>query len=418
MYASFKFPIDIVKQTNGNVFIYNNATGDYVKSLTSEYVELICNDNGIVKLVQEAGAEYFDPALVVKTQVLPAAAVAFSGNCLDLSQLLATDFFFELAGSGGGCCDLDATLTVGNSAGANDIDLNNNDLLNVDKTTFNLATAETSGVAQLNWNDTDGTLNLGLKGGLINRIGQQLVVRARNTSGSLISKGSVVKVVGVAGGFVGINLAQADSVANSETAFGIVAEDIADSSNGFVAINGIIHGVNTNAFTEGDILYLSTTTPGAITNVKPASPNYIVVVGYVAKKSATDGHILLHVQNDTRQAVDIQAACSDETTALTTGTAKLTFRMPYAMTLTSVRASLTTAQTSGSIFTVDINQNGSSVLGTKLTIDNTEKTSVTAATPATITTSALTDDSEITIDIDQIGNGTATGLKITLIGTR
>ena len=47
--------------------------------------------------------------------------------------------------------------------------------------------------------------------------------------------------------------------------------------------------------------------------------------------------------------------------------------MPYAMTLTSVRASLNTAQTSGSIFTVDINESGSSVLSTKLTIDNTEK---------------------------------------------
>jgi hypothetical protein len=114
----------------------------------------------------------------------------------------------------------------------------------------------------------------------------------------------------------------------------------------------------------------------------------------------------------------IQLAASDETTALTTGTAKVTFRMPFAMTLTAVRASLTTAQASGSIFTVDINQGGSSVLGTKLTIDNTELTSTTAATPATITTSALTDDAEITIDIDQIGDGTATGLKITLIGTR
>ena len=66
-------------------------------------------------------------------------------------------------------------------------------------------------------------------------------------------------------------------------------------------------------------------------------------------------------------------ACSDESTALTAGTAKITFRMPYAMTLTSVRASLSTAQTSGSIFTVDINESGSSVLSTKLTIDNTEK---------------------------------------------
>jgi hypothetical protein len=111
-------------------------------------------------------------------------------------------------------------------------------------------------------------------------------------------------------------------------------------------------------------------------------------------------------------------ACSDETTALTTGTAKITFRLPHAVTLTAVRASLTTAQTSGSIFTVDINEGGTSVLSTKLTIDNTEKTSTTAATAAVISDSALADDAEITIDIDQIGDGTAKGLKITLIGTR
>jgi hypothetical protein len=417
MYASFKFPIVIVKQTNGNVFIYNANTNEYVKSLTSEYVELICNDNGIVKLVQEAGAEYFDPALVKATEVVPNAAVNFTGKCSDLSELLATDFFFEL-GSSGSCCDLSSTLTVGNSAGANDIDLNNNDLLNVDKATFNLGTSDTAGAGQMAWNNTDGTIDLGMQGGLKNKLGHQLFVKARNNSGSAITKGSVVKVVGVAGGFIGINLAQANSVANSETAFGIVAEDIADASNGFVGINGIIHGLNTNAFTEGDILYLSTATPGAITNVKPATPNYIVVIGYVAKKSATDGHILLHVQNDTRQAVEIQLAASDETTALTTGTAKVTFRMPHAMTLTAVRASLTTAQASGSIFTVDINESGTSILSTKLTIDNTEKTSVTAATPAVISDSSLADDAEITVDIDQIGNGTATGLKITLIGTR
>jgi hypothetical protein len=111
-------------------------------------------------------------------------------------------------------------------------------------------------------------------------------------------------------------------------------------------------------------------------------------------------------------------AASDETTALTTGTAKVTFRMPYAMTITAVRASLSTAQASGSIFTVDINEGGTTILSTKLTIDNTEKTSTTAATAAVISDTALADDAEITIDIDQIGNGTAKGLKVTIIGTR
>lgn len=111
-------------------------------------------------------------------------------------------------------------------------------------------------------------------------------------------------------------------------------------------------------------------------------------------------------------------AASDESTALTTGTAKITFRMPYAFTLTAVRASLTTAQTSGSIFTVNINDSGTTILSTKLTIDNTEKTSTTAATAPVISDTSLADDAEITIDIDQVGDGTAKGLKITLIGTR
>ena len=122
--------------------------------------------------------------------------------------------------------------------------------------------------------------------------------------------------------------------------------------------------------------------------------------------------------NATAKTEYLTIACSDETTALTAGTAKITFRIPYAMTLTEVRANLNTAQTSGSVFTVDINENGSSILSTKLTIDNTEKTSTTASTSAVISDSSLADDAEITIDIDQVGNGTAKGLKVTLIGTR
>jgi hypothetical protein len=111
-------------------------------------------------------------------------------------------------------------------------------------------------------------------------------------------------------------------------------------------------------------------------------------------------------------------ACSDETTALTTGTGKVTFRMPYALTVSAVKASLTTAQTSGGILTIDINEGGVSILSTKLTIDNTEKTSVTAAIAAVISDAALAADAEITIDIDQIGDGTAKGLKVSLIGNK
>ena len=110
-------------------------------------------------------------------------------------------------------------------------------------------------------------------------------------------------------------------------------------------------------------------------------------------------------------------ACSDETTALTTGTAKATFRMPYAFTLTAVRASLTTAGTGVNLVTVDINEGGSTILSTKITIDATEKTSVTAATQPVISDGSLADDAQMTVDIDQIDSGgVSAGLKVTLIG--
>lgn len=110
--------------------------------------------------------------------------------------------------------------------------------------------------------------------------------------------------------------------------------------------------------------------------------------------------------------------CSDETTALTTGTAKATFRMPYGFVLSDIRASLSTAQASGNIFTVDVNANGTSVLTTKLTVDNGEKTSVTAATPKVVSAYGIIDDAEVTVDIDQIGDSTAKGLKVNLVGYR
>lgn len=111
-------------------------------------------------------------------------------------------------------------------------------------------------------------------------------------------------------------------------------------------------------------------------------------------------------------------AASDETTALTTGVAKATFRMPFAMTLTEVRLSVTTAPT-GSALIVDINQGGTSVVATERpAILAGEKTSTTSTSPGVISTSALTDDAEITIDIDQIGSTVAgAGLKVALIGT-
>jgi hypothetical protein len=252
------------------------------------------------------------------------------------------------------------------------------------------------------------------------------------------------------------------------------------TQTGFVITEGLIANLNTAGTTAGDPVWLGVNGAliyGLIN--KPYAPAHLVFIGIVTKVSAGNGEIFVKVQNgfELKEIHDVDlitttpinghvlgfdgtlwvnktiatwlgftpvtnartitingvsqdltanrtftlpfelvVAASDEATALTTGTAKITFRMPRAVTLTAVRASLTTAQASGSIFTVDINEGGVSILSTKLTIDNTEKTSTTAATPPVISDTALADDAEITIDIDQIGDGTAKGLKVMLIG--
>lgn len=112
-------------------------------------------------------------------------------------------------------------------------------------------------------------------------------------------------------------------------------------------------------------------------------------------------------------------ACSDESTPLTTGSAKATFRMPYAFTVTDIRASVTTAPTGGTLLAVDVNESGTTILSTKLTFDASEKTTTTATTPRVISDASLADDAEITVDIDAVGSTVAgTGLKVAIIGHR
>lgn len=109
-------------------------------------------------------------------------------------------------------------------------------------------------------------------------------------------------------------------------------------------------------------------------------------------------------------------ALSDEDTAITTGTNKATFSLPYAFTITSVYATLNTVSSSG-LPTVDINEVGASILSTKLTIDASEKTSATAASAAVISDASIAANAEIGFDIDVAGTG-AKGLKVFIQGYR
>jgi hypothetical protein len=161
------------------------------------------------------------------------------------------------------------------------------------------------------------------------------------------------------------------------------------------------NGNRTTGTTVAELSYGSLKVPG-LSNTSTAN---------VLKYNTSDGSVTYSPVPKV-----VQVAFSDQSSAITAGTNKITFRMPYAMTVTEVRVSLRTAQTSGSIFTVDLNEAGTTILSTKATVDNTEKTSTTAATAPVISDSSLADDAEMTVDVDLVGDGTAVGGVITIIG--
>jgi hypothetical protein len=110
----------------------------------------------------------------------------------------------------------------------------------------------------------------------------------------------------------------------------------------------------------------------------------------------------------------------DDATAVATGDGKVVFMVDSALNglnLTAVAAYVTTAGTAGSPTTVQIRNvtDAADMLSTRVTIDNNETTSYTAATPAVIDTShddVATGDL-IAVDVDVASTG-AKGLGVVL----
>jgi hypothetical protein len=181
-------------------------------------------------------------------------------------------------------------------------------LLSANRIGFNTGAGLTAGVGQLAWNDTDGTLELGLKGGAVKtELGQGLVTRVVNkTTPSVDLLGSnyqVVVIGGAQGQRLSVRLAQADNDANSAGTLGIVAENIPKNQEGFVVTVGLLKNRNTTGslqgetWNDGDILYLSPTVAGRITNIKPQAPQHTVIVGYVEYAHVNNGKIYVKIDN-------------------------------------------------------------------------------------------------------------------------
>jgi hypothetical protein len=167
-----------------------------------------------------------------------------------------------------------------------------------DSITFNTAKDGTVGVGEVEYNDTQGSLIQGLKGGLVtNVIGQQLHQRVNNRTGSPLTKGTAVYLSGSQGNRITVAKALGVTDAFSANTFGIVAESIADNQSGYIITEGLITGINTSSLVEDSAVYLSPTVAGGLTSTKPQAPQHTVYIGVCVKSNAGSGELFVKIRN-------------------------------------------------------------------------------------------------------------------------
>jgi hypothetical protein len=168
----------------------------------------------------------------------------------------------------------------------------------VDYLAVNTSSTVAVTTAKAVWNATESTLELGFNASTSTMVGMDLHALVYNQSGSPFTKGQVVKADGSSGTRLKASLALATSDANSAQTLGVCSQTISDNGSGVIITQGVLRGIDTNAFNAGDTLYLSAITPGALTNVRPTAPLHGVRIGYVVKKAGVaDGIIFVDVQN-------------------------------------------------------------------------------------------------------------------------
>lgn len=159
-------------------------------------------------------------------------------------------------------------------------------------------------VGRVWWDEGEKTAVTTFGGGNVQyHFGQEEYQDCYNGTGGLLSKGTVVQIIGAQGQRLRIAKAQANAEATSNHTFGFLAEDIANGAEGLVTNSGLLRGINTtvdsegHTLTAGDTLYLSSTVAGGFTNVKPSAPDNLVILGFAVRIHASSGSIFVKVDN-------------------------------------------------------------------------------------------------------------------------
>jgi len=324
----------INRDENGNVSLVNdeetpapnyyygtNEEGVRGWYLLSDEVGLTCETIGDCQTIIdiEAAIDALEEEIVLKADITSISAVGFSNDYNDLDNKPTIP---------------DVSGFVPYTGATQDVDLGEFEL-KAGQLEFDQTPTGTAGVAVMRWNDSDGTLDLGLKGGNVTlQVGQESVLRVVNKTATnvnlLEANYQAVRVTGAQGQRLKVDLALATTDGLSAETIGLVTETINNNQEGFITTSGLVRGINTTGslqgetWADGDILYLSPTTAGMATKVKPVAPNHLIILGYVIHAHITQGSIFVKVDNgyelDELHNVKITTAANNNVLAYTSAT--------------------------------------------------------------------------------------------------
>jgi hypothetical protein len=170
------------------------------------------------------------------------------------------------------------------------------DLTNVDSITFDTTPTATPTEGTFVWNDGDGTLDLGMKGGnVVLQLGQEQLARVYNAEATTLNDGEIVYISGSQGNRISVKRADNSTEDGSRNTIGMVTETILSGEEGFVTTGGVVHGLDTTGLTAGATLFLSSS--GQYTQTRPTAPNHTVIVGFVERVHASQGSIFVKIDN-------------------------------------------------------------------------------------------------------------------------
>ena len=176
------------------------------------------------------------------------------------------------------------------------------------------------------WNEADQTLNLEMDYGVTQQIGQETYARVKNVTGVTIPNGTAVGFAGASPNSLEVAPYLADGSQPTLYILGVMTHDLPDSGEkGYCTTWGFVRDLDTSAFAAGDVLYVSPTVTGALTNVKPTAPNNVIPIAACVTSDATAGVIFVRPTIQQMQYYGVFTKTTDQTPAVINTEYLLTF---------------------------------------------------------------------------------------------